>query len=85
MKKTIILLLLFSIIAAPSYALNFFEKITNKEVQLGDDKVLVNRLTGKVEQKMVDGKYQPISSDKGFGGIPSAQDMYQARYDRKKN
>jgi hypothetical protein len=46
--------------------------------------VLVNRLTGKVEKKMVDGKYETIPSVKGFGGIPSEQDMYQARYDRYK-
>ena len=85
MKKVVVLLLLLSIIAAPSYAISFFDKITYKEVQLGNDKVLVNRFTGKVEQKLVDEKYQSISSEKGFGGIPSEQDMYQARYDKKKN
>jgi len=30
----------------------------------------------------VDNQYSPISSQKGWGGIPSEQDMYQARYDR---
>ena len=85
MKKLIVLLVLSSIIATPSYAISFLDKIKCKEVQLGDKKVLINRFTGKAEQKLVDGKYETISSDKGFGGIPSEQDMYQARYDGWKN
>jgi len=82
MKKFIVLLLLLTMVAPPSYALNILERIIYKEVRLGSDKVLVNRVTGKVEQKLEGGKYVPLSSKKGFGGIPSVQDMYQARYNR---
>lgn len=82
MKKIIVLLLLFSIITAPSYALNILDRLIYKEVRLGGEKVLVNRATGKVEKKLVDNKYEPISSRKGWGGIPSEQDMYQARYNK---
>ena len=72
-------------IAAPSHALSFFDRVKCKEVQLGNEKVLVSRFTGKVEQKLVDDKYESVSSEKGFGGIPSEQDMYQARYGKKKS
>lgn len=85
MKKFIVLLLLLSIIATPSYALNIFDKIKCKEAKLGGEKVLVNRFTGKVEQRLIDKEYEPIPSDKGFGGIPSVQDMYQAQYDKNKS
>lgn len=84
MKKIIVLVLLLSIIATPSYALNIFEKLLYKEVQLSGERVLVNKMTGKVEKKWVDNKYEPISTKKGWGGIPSEQDMYQVRYDRKR-
>ena len=84
MKKVIVLLLLFSIIAAPSYALNILDKLIYKEVRLGGEKVLVNKATGKVEKKLVDNRYEPISSKKGWGGIPSSQDIYQARYDKSR-
>ncbi|MCX5712610.1 MAG: hypothetical protein NTY47_06050 [Candidatus Omnitrophica bacterium] len=84
MKKIVVLLLLLSIIATPSYALNIVEKLVYKEVRLGSDKVLVNKLTDKVEKKLVDNTYEPISSQKGWGGIPSQQDIYQARYDRNR-
>lgn len=84
MNKIIALLLLLSVIATPAHALNILEKLIYKEVRLGGDKVLVNKITGKAEKKLVDNKYQPISSVKGWGGIPSEQDMYQARYDRMK-
>ena len=82
MKKIIVLLLLLMMIAAPLYALGLLDSIRYKEVQLDSEKVLVNRFTGKVEQRLIDGKYEPISSQKGWGGIPSDQDMYQAQYDR---
>ena len=82
MRKIIVLLLLFSIIATPLYALNILDRIIYKEVRLGGEKVLVNKTTGKVEKKLVDNKYEPISSEKGWGGIPSEQDMYQARYNK---
>lgn len=82
MKKITILLLLLSMIATPSYALNILERLIYKEASIGGDKVLVNKVTKKVEKKLVDNKYEPISSTKGWGGIPSEQDMYQARYDR---
>ena len=80
MKKIIVFLLLLSVIATPSYALNFFEKMKYKEVRLDGEKVLVNRLTGRVEKRSAGKGYIPISTEKGFGGIPSEQDMYQARY-----
>jgi len=82
MKKVVALLLLLSVVASPSYALNLLDKLMYKEVRLGGEKVLVNRVTGKVEQRLIDNAYKPISSKKGWGGIPSEQDMYQAQYDR---
>ena len=84
MKKIIALLLLFLTITTPLYALNILEKLLYKEVRLDSEKVLVNKITGKVEKKLVANRYETISSNKGWGGIPSAQDMYQAQYDRKK-
>jgi len=84
MKKVIALLLLLSVIATPSYALNILDRLRYQEVQLGSDRVLVNRITGRVEQILVDNKYEPISTKKGWGGIPSDQDMYQARYEQSK-
>ena len=82
MKRLIILLLLVFMAAKPSHALNILQKIIYKEVRIGQEKVLVNKLTDKVEKKLVDNQYSPISAQKGWGGIPSEQDMYQARYDR---
>lgn len=83
MKKTVVLLLLLTIITAtPSYALNFFEKIKYAEVRLGSEQVLVNRFTGRVEHVWAGKRYEPISTEKGFGGIPSVQDMYQAQYEK---
>ncbi len=84
MKKIVVLLMLLSMIATPLYALNILEKLIYKEVRVSGEKVLVNKATGKVEKKLVDNKYEPISSEKGWGGIPSEQDMYQARYDRNR-
>jgi len=81
-KKIIILLLLLSIIATPSYALNLFERIRYKEVRLGSEKVLVNKITGKVERILVNNTYVVIPTEKGFAGIPSVQDMYQAQYEK---
>jgi len=85
MKRVICLLALFSIIATPLYALNLFERIKYKEVRLGDETVLVNRITGKVEHKLVNKMYHPIPANKGWGGIPSERDMYQAQYERQVN
>ena len=85
MRKLIVLLMLLSIIATPSYALNILDKIRYEETRLGSERVLVNRFTGKVEKKMRDGKYEQISDEKGFGGIPSEQDRYQARYEKKRS
>ena len=85
MKKFIVLLLLLSVIATPSYALNLIDRIRYNEVRLEGENVLVNRFTGRVEQKFTGKKYEPISTVKGFGGIPSEQDMYQARYDKSKS
>ena len=85
MKKIIVLVLLFSIIATPLYALNLLDRIKYKQVQLGTNKVLVNRFTGKVEEILIDNQYRVISTEKGFGGIPSDQDMYQAQYDQTKS
>ncbi|MCX5666353.1 MAG: hypothetical protein NT036_04830 [Candidatus Omnitrophica bacterium] len=84
MKKIVVLLMLLSMIATPLYALNILEKLIYKEVRVSGEKVLVNKVTGKVEKKLVDNKYEPISSEKGWGGIPSEQDMYQARYDKSR-
>lgn len=82
MKKIIVLLILLSIFAVPAHALNILDKLRYKEVQLGREKVLVNRITGRVEQRFVGGNYEPLSSVKGWGGIPSPQDVYQAKYDK---
>ena len=82
MKKIVILLLLFSIIATPVHAIILIDKIIYKEVQLGRERVLVNKITGRVEQILMDNKYTPISSQRGFGGIPSDQEVYQAQYDK---
>ena len=84
MKKVVVLLLLLSVVAAPSYALNILDRLIYKEAQLGGEKVLVNKMTGKVEKKLADNKYETIPSEKGWGGIPSEQDMYQARYDKNR-
>ncbi len=83
MRKAVLLLLALVVFTTPSYALNILDRLIYKEVRVGNEKVLVNKLSGKVEKKLVDAKYEPISSTKGWGGIPSEQDMYQARYDRK--
>jgi hypothetical protein len=83
-RKITALLLLLYVIASPSYALNLLDRIRYKEVRLGNEKVLVNNITGKVEKKLIDNKYEPISAEKGFKGIISEQEMYQAQYDRKK-
>ena len=83
MKKLIIVLLLLSIIAAPSYALSILDRIIYKEVRLDSQNVLVNQFTGRVEKILINGQYQPISTQKGFGGIISDQEMYQAQYDKK--
>ena len=82
MKKIIVLLLLFSIIAVPAHALFLVDKVIYKEVQLGREKVLVNRVTGRVDQILIDNKYTPLSSEKGFGGIPSDQEVYQSQYNK---
>lgn len=82
MKKIIILLLLLSIVVSPAYALNIIERLIYNEVQLGGDRILVNKITGKVERILVDNTYEPISEQKGWGGIPSDQEMYQARYEQ---
>ena len=84
MRKIVILLLLVFAIATPSHALNILDKLIYKEVRLDGGNVLVNKITGKVEKKLVDNKYEPISSEKGWGGIPSEQDMYQARYQKNR-
>ena len=85
MKKIIILLVLFSIIATPSYALNLLGKVIHKEVRIGSEKVLVNRITGKVEYRWIYDKYEPIPTNKGTDGVPSAQEMYQTYYERMKH
>jgi hypothetical protein len=85
MRKAIILLFLFSIIATPLYALNIFDKAVYKEVRIGTGKFLVNRATGKVSKKMLHDKYEPLSTEKGFEGAPSQQEMYQTYYDRMKS
>lgn len=84
MKKVIALFLLLSLVAAPSYALNIFDRLIYKEVQMGGERVLVNKITDRVEKRLVNGKYEPVSSEKGWGGIQSEMDMYQARYEESK-
>lgn len=84
MRKIIVLLLLFSLIAAPSYALNIIGKAIYKEVQIGSEKVLVNRITGKVMYRWIYDKYVPIPTTKGDDGVPSAQEMYQTYYEQMK-
>ena len=84
MKKIIILLLLITIIATPSYALNIIDRIIYTEVKLGQEKVLVNNFTGKVEKILVNDNYEPISTEQGWGGIISDQEMYQAQYEKAK-
>jgi hypothetical protein len=84
-KKAVVLILLFSMIAVPSaHALNLIERLIYQEVQIGRDRILVNKITGRVEKILVDNRYEPISTDKGWGGIPSDQDMYQAQYEKAK-
>lgn len=82
MKKIIALAVLLSVAAMPVYALNILDRIIYNEVQLGAEKVLVNRFTGKVDQILRNDKYVWISTQRGWGGIPSAQEMYQAQYDK---
>ncbi len=53
MKKAIFVLLLISIISTSAYALNPLERLAYKEVTLKsyNQKVLVNRITGKVQYR----------------------------------
>ena len=51
MRKIIVLLLLLSVVATPSYALSIWEKIKYKEVQLtgaSNNRVLIDRSTNEV-------------------------------------
>ena len=82
MKKVIAVLLMISIIATPAYALDALSSLFYKEVKLGRETVLVNRITGKVEKRLVDGTYEAISSEQGYNGIISDQEMYQAQYEQ---
>ncbi len=65
MKKiTIVLLLLFSIVAAPSYAIDMLDKIVCKQDILQSNKrpILVNRLTGEVKYVYQDnGEWLPLT------------------------
>jgi hypothetical protein len=70
-------------IATSAHALNFFQKLQYKEVNVRGEKVLVNKFSDKVEKRFKDGKYETIPSEEGFGGIPSTQNMYQTRYEKK--
>jgi len=85
MKKIVVLLLLFSIIAVPVYALSLYEKLLYKEVKLDSGIVLVNRITDKVEKKLINNVYQTLSTTGGWGGIISDQEMYQAQYNKTKS
>ena len=75
MKKIVIFLLLFSVIAAPSYAINIVDQVICKEDVLRSNKrpILVNRLTGEV-------KY--VYQDNGEWLLLTGQwkDQYQKMY-----
>ncbi|MFA4982004.1 MAG: hypothetical protein WC592_06015 [Candidatus Omnitrophota bacterium] len=81
MKKVVVMLLLFSMMAtAPSYALDLAEKVIYKEVQIGTETVLVNRFTKRVVSRLEYGKYVQLPTTKGFEDAPSIQEIYQSRY-----
>ena len=86
MKKIIFVLLLLSIIATPSYALSFMEKIKYKEVLLTYTgyKVLVDRYTGEVKYLWNEGipgnSYWPSK----WGALSGEQKQnFQRQYDQQ--
>jgi hypothetical protein len=85
MRKALVLILAFFMITEPSHALNIVEKMIYKEVRLGKERVLVNRITDKVEKRSTATGYESVSSKRGWGGIPSEQEMFQAQYERTKS
>ncbi|MCX5696702.1 MAG: hypothetical protein NTU54_01810 [Candidatus Omnitrophica bacterium] len=62
MRKIIIALLLISIITTSAYAVNIFDRALYKKVVLVHIHrcALVNRITGKVDYIMGNGKWAPI-------------------------
>jgi len=83
MRKIIVLLLLFSIIAGPSYAINLFEKILYRKdvLKMYGAQILVNPLTRQVKYV-----WHRNSSPKGGSWMPLVgltQQQYQAIYDQQ--
>lgn len=81
MKKIIILLLLLSVAATPSYALNIWDRIRYKEVRLAgsaQNNVLVDRLTGEVAYIMVFKRWQ-VPTDDQKAQLQHSYDMMCAK------
>ncbi len=82
MKKLVIIILFLSAIAAPSYAINIFEKIAYKkdEIKVYKAPILVNPLTGEIKyiwcRTSKKGYWMPIDG--------RAKQQYQAVYDRQR-
>jgi hypothetical protein len=65
MKKIVIALLLITMIATPSYAVNILDTILCKKVVLRADgsQILVNRITGEVKYILeANGKWAPLTA-----------------------
>ena len=83
MRKIIVLLLLFSIIAAPSYAINVFEKMLYKKdvLKMYGAQILVNPLTRQAKYV-----WYRNSSPEGGSWMPLVglmQQQYQAIYNQQ--
>ena len=82
MKKIIAILLLLSVIASPSYAINILEKIAYQKDTIKSYKatILVNPLTKEIKyiwcRRVKKGYWMPVSG--------RMQQQYQAVYDRER-
>jgi len=78
MKKLGIILALILLTAYPSYAVNIFDQLINKEVVLAANRttVLVNRITGKV-------KYMRLNNGRWILLTGGLKNKCQAMYDNQ--
>ena len=85
MKKVIVFLLLFSIIAGQAYAINIFEKAIYKKdvINMIGAIILANRLTGQIKYiwyrdfSRAGGHWEPL--------VGLTLQQYQAMYDQQYN
>lgn len=81
-KKIAVLLLAMTMLASSAHALGIIDSLIYDKVNLNGQRVLVNRITGRVDKILENGVYINVSTQRGWGGIPSAQEVLQAQYDR---